>query len=99
MFNSWAAIIAGLLLAVVNTLSIFDGGGIFRGFHLPVWTCSGLALCGIFFVILGIRGVRRKKELAPHVYTAEDAQKAEAEMDAMYLRDHGEPPEKNKKHD
>ncbi len=39
----------------------------------------------------------RRRDLQPKTYTEEEDARAEAEMDAWYLREHGELPEKPKK--
>ena len=98
--NPWLIFAVGCLLtggSIYGLLTIDDGFE-WRGVYIPIWTDWFLLFCGILILILSIRAIRRG-EGKPKVYTTEDAARAEAEMDAMYLREHGEPPEKPEKQD
>ena len=73
---------------------------IWRGGSAPRWTDWLLLLCGIVIIIYAIFALWRDWHTPkPPVNIDEEAARAEVELDAMYLREHGTPPEKPKKDD
>ncbi|MDL2210765.1 hypothetical protein LJC26_08185 [Desulfovibrio sp. OttesenSCG-928-O18] len=88
------AVIAGIIFVIVNFLSILDDGEIYRGFYLPVWIYWGLLLTGVFLIVFGIKGIlRKRKEIPPVVDLDEQVERAKADLERMYIREHREPPE------
>ena len=94
-------LIGGILLVISGLLTLEAGDHMWRDTIVPGWTAwpkiiLGLAVCG-----LSLWNLRRNKDhlKRPACTTDEEAAKAEAEMDAMYVRDHGELPDKNQKDD
>ena len=93
----------GVLMSYLGAHKIFTGeDGVYRGgVPIPAWT-SWLELpFGILLLLSSIRLVirdwRNPKPEPPVVNLDEEAARAEAAMDAMYLREHGKLPEKPKK--
>ena len=96
MSMHWGGIFAGVLLFLSGTYDLLTGeGGTYWGFPVPYWVGWMFLPTGIILFVSSFRALRRGDGKSP-IYTEEDAKKAEAELDAMYLRNHGEPPEKPK---
>ena len=96
----WWGIIAGILLSFLGAQKIITGkpGIYWGGVPIPAWTGWFQLPAGIALLFLAIRGLRRDKNAPkPIINIDEEAKRAEAELDAMYLREHGKLPEKNKK--
>lgn len=93
-------LIVGLLFFLLGIEKIITGtGGLYWGVRIPAWTGWVQLPVGIVFLVVSIRVLwrnRNEPKPLPKIYTDEDAAKAEAEMDALYLREHGELPEKPK---
>ena len=90
------ALVFGIMLTVDGAYFTITGrGSSYWGFPVAYWVRWSFLLMGIIICMLSIRALRRG-EGKPKKYTEEDATRAEAELDAMYLRDHGELPEKPK---
>ena len=85
--------LCGIILIVDSLLLLAYGDSVWRGTLIPAWTGWPGLFLGVLLIIVYFRFLRGVKE-KPRTYTDEDAQKAEAEMDAMYVRDHGRLPEK-----
>ncbi len=87
----------GVVLIADGMISLITGDGrhSWGKFPVPSWSGWIFVPIGVIICIMALRAIRRG-EGKPKPYTDEDAKRAEAELDRMYLRDHGEPPEKKK---
>ena len=97
-------VFVGVVLSYLGALKILTGEpGYYRGHSIPAWIGWVQLPFGLWFLFLSIRALKRNwhtpKPPPPPVNIDEEAAKAEAEMDAMYVRDHGELPDKNQKDD
>ncbi|CAK7066863.1 MAG: hypothetical protein DELT_01677 [Desulfovibrio sp.] len=91
-------LVGGILLVLSGALTLITGDRTWRGTTIPAWTAWPEILLGIIVCALAIWSLRRnKKDPKRPNYTDEEAARAEAAMDAMYLREHGKLPEKPKK--
>ena len=95
----WWGIVAGFCLLYSGTMKIITGmDGEYWGVPVPAWTGWIFLPLGVTIFSLSFRALRRGEgKNNPKAYTAEEAARAEAALDAMYLREHGAPPEKPKK--
>lgn len=89
----------GVLASLSGARQILTGEpGIRGGVEIPVWAGWIELPFGIWVLFLSIRALRRNRNIpAPPVNIDEEAARAEAELDAMYLREHGKLPEKPRK--
>ena len=96
MNSHWMGALAGFLLLCDGAYYVWTGGeGTYWGFPISLWTEGLFVLIGFLLLILSVRAIMRGEgRPTPKVYTSEDASKAEAELDAMYQKKHGVPPEK-----
>ena len=91
----WWGFLGGSIPFLSGLWKIVTGeGGDYWGVPVPYWVGWVFMPAGALWMIVSLRG---RIVVEPRPYTEEDAQKAEAELDAMYLRDYGEPPEKHKR--
>ncbi|CAK7066904.1 MAG: hypothetical protein DELT_01679 [Desulfovibrio sp.] len=98
--GQWAWGIAGALFALLGAHKILTGEPGLRGdVPIPAWTGWIQLPFGIWVLFLSIRALWRNRNAPapPPVNIDEEAARAEAAMDAMYLREHGKLPEKPKK--
>ncbi len=66
--------------------------------EIPVWAGWFQLPFGLLILFVSIRALKRDwRKPKPVVNIDEEAAAAEAELDAEYLREHGEPPEKPKR--
>ena len=90
-------LLSGIIFIATGTKRVVTGIGYSWGkFPTPGWTGWGFLFIGFLICFLSIRAWRRdrgKPKPEPERYTDEEAAKAKAEMDQMYLREHGVPPE------
>ena len=100
MSEAWLGLILGVILASSGMMKLItnEPGYAWGVFPVPAWTGWLLIPIGVIIFILSFRALRRKPRRPPS-FTEEDARKAEAEMDAMYFKEHGELPEKQNKND
>jgi len=77
-------------------LIFIEEGFMWRGTFVPVWTEWLMLPLGLLITTLAILSIRRG-EAKPKPYTDEEIAQAEAELDAMYLRETGEEPKKPEK--
>ena len=97
----WCGILLGVLASFSGARQLLTGEPGFRGgLEIPAWTGWVQLPFGLWVLFLSIRALKRNWHTPePPVNLDEEAAKAEAEMDAMYVRDHGELPDKNQKDD
>ena len=96
----WWGILLGALASLLGAHKLVTGEpGLYWGdVPIPAWTGWIQLPFGIWVLFLSIRALRRNRNTPePPVDIDEDAARAEAELDAMYLREHGKLPEKPKK--
>jgi len=100
-FELWGSLIVGCIFIAGSLYGWSVGIGAFGkgGPSPPIWTNWIFLFSGIGITAYSIYGFILRKE-KPEVHTEtctdEEVAKAEAEMDAMYLRQYGELPEKPK---
>ncbi|MCC8194929.1 MAG: hypothetical protein LIP28_09825 [Deltaproteobacteria bacterium] len=96
--DAWLSLALGCLLtgSSIYGLLYIEDGVVWRGVFVPIWTNYLLFSAGVVLIVLSLRAIRNGKG-KKEGFTDEDARKAEAEMDALYCREHGEPPEKPKR--
>jgi len=100
----WPGILIGVIFSYIGAYKLLTGEpGDYHGLPIPVWVGWFQLPLGLWALFLSIRALRRNwhtpEPPPPPVNIDEEAAKAEAEMDAMYVRDHGELPDKNQKDD
>ena len=98
--DHWLGIIAGVAFSYLGAHKIITGepGGFWWGGSIPAWTGWVQLPLGLLLLFVSIRALWRYKPTPkPPVNIDEEAARAEAAMDAMYLRDHGKAPEKPEK--
>ena len=97
----WWGVFIGVGLSFLGAHTILTGeSGTRWGVAIPSWTGWVQLPVGIWVLFVSIRALwrdRNKVEPVVVVNLDEEAARAEADLDAMYLRDHGELPEKPKK--
>ena len=95
----WLGTILGVLFSYLGTHKILTGEpGNYHGLPIPAWVGWIQLPAGLWVLFFSIRALKRDWHIPkPPVNIDEEAARAEAEMDAMYLREHGTPPEKPKK--
>lgn len=100
----WAGFSSAIILIWCGVTTIQkDEPYFYRGVGLiPPWFGWIDLFAGIWILFLSIRAVWRNRQNPQPESTKndtldEEAARAEAELDAMYLREHGEPPQKPKK--
>lgn len=88
-------LIGGVLLVISGSLTLLYGDRPWRGTIIPAWTAWPEIFLGVIVCALAIRNLRRRKppKKQPPL-TDEEIALAEAELDALYLREHGELPQK-----
>jgi len=103
---SWLwGILLGVLASLLGAHKLLTGEpGLYWGnVPIPAWVGWVQLPFGLWVLFLSIRALKRNwhtpEPPPPPVNIDEEAAKAEAEMDAMYVRDHGELPDKNQKDD
>ena len=96
--SAWLWLILGCMITggSLYGLTMTENGLGWRGVPVPLWAHWLLLICGIALLALSIRALLQGKG-KHEPFTDEDAARAEAELDAMYLREHGELPDKSKK--
>ena len=96
--SSWWSLAFGCIATVSSLcgLLFIDDGFMWRGVFIPIWTDWLVLLLGIIITVLSILSIRRG-ETKPKPYTDEEIAQAEADLDAMYLRETGELPKKPEK--
>ncbi|MDR1241360.1 MAG: hypothetical protein LBM00_01035 [Deltaproteobacteria bacterium] len=88
-------LVGGILMVFDGSLTLLSGDRLWRGTIIPAWTAWPEILLGAIVCALAIWDMRRSKGHPKQpVYTDEDVARAEDELDAMYLREHGELPQK-----
>lgn len=91
-------LVGGILLVISGSLTLLSGDRPWRGTIIPAWTAWPEILLGVIACALAIWNLRRQKGRPKQpAYTDEDIAHAEADLDAMYLQEHGKLPEKPKK--
>ena len=97
--SNWCGALVGVLFAFSGALKVVTGKPSIRwGVEIPAWTGWITFPFGVWVLFVSVRALWRNRNTPkPVVNIDEEAARAEAAMDAMYLRDHGEPPEKPKK--
>lgn len=95
----WVWGFIGLSFICLGAIKILTGEPTTRGGVIkPVWTGWVELPFGILILFLSIRGLLRNRKLPEPPPVAvdvdEEAARAEAIMDAMYLQEHGELPDK-----
>ena len=90
----------GLMFSFLGSYGILTGKLYLSKENIPIpaWTGWVQLPFGIWVLFLSIRAWWRNQknpdsESARNVTLDEEASRAEAELDAMYLREHGEPPQ------
>ena len=90
---SWG-VLAGLFLMISGSLKLLTGeDSVYWGIPVPAWSGWFFLPAGIAIAITSFRSLRRS-DAAPKRFTEEEIAQAEAELDAMYLRETGEMPSK-----
>ena len=94
---AWGYFILGLIIILSSLGLLLNGPRVWRASVIPEWNgWPGLVL-GCAICIIALRTIRRNKNNPkPFTYSDEDVTKAKAELDAIYLREHGELPQKPK---
>lgn len=91
----WISLFLSIMIIICSVLGLGFGEISWRDVVVPQWELWPLLFIGIIICIISIRAIQRgegkKKEKK---YTDEDAARAEAEMDKIYLKEHGAPPDK-----
>lgn len=91
-------LVGGILLIVSGSLTLLSGNRPWRGTIIPSWTAWPEILLGVIICVLAIWSLYHNKGRPKQpANTAEDVAQAEAELDAMYFREHGKLPDKPKK--
>ena len=89
----WWSLLAGILLVLSGAMKLLTGeSGLYWGVAVPAWGGFIFLPVGIIFTVMSIRALRRGEGKAPK-YSDEDVTRAKAELDRLYLREHGRPPE------
>ncbi len=90
MNRYWSTLILGLA-AIVSSLYVLPGEGRYWGFPVPVWGEWLMLVVGSIIAMISLFCMLRGKgKYKP--YTDQDIQQAKADLERMYLRDHGELP-------
>ena len=97
--SHWLGVLFGVGFSFLGAHKILTGEpGIRWGIPIPAWTGWVQLPVGIWALVVFTRALwRDRNKVEPVVNLDEEAARAEADLDAMYLRDHGELPEKPKK--
>ena len=95
----WACLLLGILLIADGVMNLLVDGFYWRGAFIPSWTAWPLMFLGIVICIISIRGLWRGRGQPEPEKTDIDeaAARAKAEMDRIYLREHGKLPESTEK--
>ena len=92
----WWSLLAGILLVSSGALTLFTGkSGHYWDVAVPVWAGSFFLPLGIIIIAMSVRALRRG-EGKKIEYSDEDVKRAKAELDRLYLCEHGSPPESPK---
>lgn len=88
-----AWLLFGILLIISSVLGLlwFPEGSPFRDIYLPHWGDWLLLFIGILISVLSVRGIL----LGHGGFTDEDVRRAKADLDRMYLKEHGSLPEEH----
>ena len=93
-YNPWVALAIGIVLIFSGSFKLVTGiGGDWHDVYIPAWTGWIFVPLGLIIAILSLRSLRTWKEPEPPKYTDEEVVKARENLDRMYLREHGGPPE------
>ena len=93
-------LVGGIFLVISGICTLVFGERPWRGTLIPEWTAWPEIILGLIVCGLALWDIRRNRgHPKPPVNIDEEAARAEVELDAMYLREHGTPPEKPKKDD
>ena len=97
--GQWGWLFVGAVFSFFGAHKVLTGEpGIYWDVPIPAWTGWIELPVGLWVLFVSIRALRRNRNKPePVVNIDEDAARAEAELDAMYLREHGKLPEKPKK--
>ena len=93
----WITLVLGCLITGGSAYGLLtiDDGYYRHGVYVPIWGNWLLLPVGLIIMIIAIRAILRG-EAKPIPYSDEELAKAKAELDALYLREHGELPQKPK---
>ena len=93
--NPLGSLIFGLALSFVGFFMLLYGeeGFYWRGGFISPWISWFLLPIGIIITILSLRSFQQQGSQSK-TYSDEEVAQSEAEMDAMYFREHGEMPQK-----
>lgn len=87
----WIGFIFGVL-TVGACLYALPGGGSYRGFPYPPLGVKILFVVGLCIAILSLRALMRG-EGKPRPYTEKDVEESRRQLERMYMKEHGAPPE------
>ena len=93
----WWVLFTGCVITYLGICGLLSGEefylahAVYGGVYVPMWTRWFVLPFGILFIVISIYALYRG-EGKERIYTEEEAARAKAELDAMYLYEYGELP-------